>query len=98
MDMEALGMVETQGLVGCIEAADVMVKTASVELVKFEKTGNGIVTVLIRGPVADCRASVDAAAAAVERVGKLLSTHVIPYPYKDLEGKLPINIKENKRG
>ncbi len=96
--MEALGMIETRGLIGCIEAADVMVDTANIELVKYEKTGNGIVTILIRGQVADCRAAVDAAAAAVERIGQLLSTHVIPYPYKDLEGSLPINIEEIKRG
>ncbi|MGM0442016.1 MAG: BMC domain-containing protein [Elusimicrobiota bacterium] len=97
MEREALGMVETRGLVGSIEAGDVMVKTARVELVKYEKTGNGIVTVLIRGPVADCRAAVDAASAAVEKIGELLSAHVIPFPYEDLEDSLPINIENIKK-
>ena len=88
--MEALGLVETRGLVGVIEAADVMVKTANVTVVDFEKTGDGIVTVKIRGPVADCRAAVDAATAAVTKVSNLLSAHVIPLPFSDLEENLNI--------
>jgi ethanolamine utilization protein EutM len=88
--MEALGLIETRGLVGVIEAADVMVKTASVTIVDFEKTGDGIVTVKIRGPVADCRAAVDAATAAVTKVSELLSAHVIPLPFSDLEENLNI--------
>ncbi|MEA3506606.1 MAG: BMC domain-containing protein [Elusimicrobiota bacterium] len=88
--MEALGLIETRGLVGVIEAADVMVKTAPVTIVDFEKTGDGIVTVKIRGPVADCRAAVDAAAAAVTKVSELLSAHVIPLPFPELEENLNI--------
>ncbi|MDA3792256.1 MAG: BMC domain-containing protein [Elusimicrobia bacterium] len=88
--MEALGLIETRGLVGIIEAADVMVKTASVEIVDFEKTGDGIVTVKVRGPVADCRAAVDAACSAVGKVSELLSAHVIPLPFSDLEENLSI--------
>lgn len=90
--MEALGMVQTRGLTALIEAADVMVKTANVKLVGYEKTGGGIVTVMVRGSVADCRLGVDAAVAAAGKVGELLMGHVIPYPYKDLEGKLPIKL------
>ena len=87
-------MIETKGLIALIEAADVMVKTAKVYLVGLEKTGNGIVTVLVRGSVADCIAAVDAAAAAASKVGDIISAHVIPYPYRDLEGKLPISLSE----
>lgn len=91
--MEALGIIETMGLVAMLEAADVMLKTAKVYVVGYEKTGDGIVTILVRGSVADCRAAVDAAASASNSIGKLLSAHVIPYPYHDLEGKLPIKLK-----
>ncbi|HOX23642.1 MAG TPA: ethanolamine utilization microcompartment protein EutM, partial [Elusimicrobiales bacterium] len=90
--MEALGMIETKGLVPCIEAADAAVKAANVKLAGYEKIGSGLVTVLFRGEVAACRASCDAGAAAAQRVGEVVSVHVIPQPHGDLEGKLPISL------
>ncbi len=94
--MEALGMIETKSLVACIEAADAMVKAAKVTLVSFEKTGGGYVTALVRGDVAACKAATDAGAAAAQRVGEIVSVHVIPRPHKDLEGIFPIKVKSNK--
>ena len=85
MQKEALGMIETKGLVGAIEAADAMVKAANVALVGTEKIGSGLVTVMVRGDVGAVKASVDAGAAAAERVGQVVSTHVIPRPHKDVE-------------
>lgn len=85
MSQKALGMVETKGLVGAIEAADAMVKAANVALVGTEKIGSGLVTVMVRGDVGAVKASVDAGAAAAERVGQVVSTHVIPRPHKDVE-------------
>lgn len=85
----ALGMVETKGLVGAIEAADSMVKAASVNLVGKVHVGGGIVTVLVRGDVGAVKAATDAGAAAAERVGELLSVHVIPRPHNELESILP---------
>lgn len=85
MSQEALGMVETKGLVGAIKAADAMVKAANVALVGTEKIGSGLVTVMVRGDVGAVKASVDAGAAAAERVGQVVSTHVIPRPHKDVE-------------
>ena len=85
MSQEALGMVETKGLVGAIEAADAMVKAANVALVGTEKIGSGLVTVMVRGDVGSVKASVYAGAAAAERVGQVVSTHVIPRPHKDVE-------------
>jgi len=87
---EALGMVETRGLVGAVEAADAMVKAANVTLVGKEKIGSGLVTVLVRGDVGAVKASVDAGAAAAKRVGELVSVHVIPRPHSDVEAILPI--------
>ncbi|NLC40049.1 MAG: BMC domain-containing protein [Clostridiaceae bacterium] len=89
MDRQALGMVETRGLVGAIEAADAMVKAANVTLVGKEKVGQGLVTVLVRGDVGAVKASVDAGAAAAQRVGELVSVHVIPRPHEDVESILP---------
>ena len=88
--MEALGMIETKGLVPCVEAADAAAKAASVTIVGYEKIGSGLCTVLFRGEVAACRASCDAGAAAAQRVGEVVSVHVIPQPHGDLEGKFPI--------
>jgi ethanolamine utilization protein EutM len=85
----ALGMVETKGLVGAIEAADAMVKAANVNLVGKVHVGGGIVTVLVRGDVGAVKAATDAGAAAAERVGDLLSVHVIPRPHNELELILP---------
>ena len=90
MDKQALGMVETKGLVGAIEAADAMVKAANVTLVGKEKIGSGLVTVMVRGDVGAVKASVDAGAAAAKRVGELVSVHVIPRPHQDVEGILPV--------
>ncbi len=89
MEKQALGMVETKGLVGAIEAADAMVKAANVTLIGKEKIGSGLVTVMVRGDVGAVKASVDAGAAAAKRVGELVSVHVIPRPHDDVEGILP---------
>ena len=87
--MQALGMIETKGLVASIEAADAMVKAANVTLIGKEHVGGGLVTVLVRGDVGAVKASVDAGAAAAERVGELVSIHVIPRPHDEVEGILP---------
>ena len=89
MQKEALGMVETKGLVGAIEAADAMVKSANVALVGYEKIGSGLVTVMVRGDVGAVKAATDAGAAAAERVGELRSVHVIPRPHAEVELILP---------
>lgn len=86
---EALGMVETKGLVGAIEAADAMTKSANVVLIGYEKIGSGLVTVMVRGDVGAVKASVDAGASAAVRVGEVVSQHVIPRPHTDVEKILP---------
>ena len=86
--MKALGMIETRGLVASIEAADAMVKAANVTLTCKEHVGGGLVTVMVRGDVGAVKAAVDAGAAAAERVGELISVHVIPRPHEELEGIL----------
>lgn len=86
---EALGMIETKGLVGAIEAADAMTKSANVTLVGYEKIGSGLVTVLVRGDVGAVKAAVDAGAAAADKVGEIVSQHVIPRPHSDVEKILP---------
>ena len=88
-NMQALGMIETKGLVGSIEAADAMVKAANVSLIGKVHVGGGLVTVMVRGDVGAVKAAVDAGAAAAERVGELLSIHVIPRPHNDVEMILP---------
>src|SRR6187397_1652332 len=90
MASEALGMVETRGLVGAVEAADAMSKAADVTLVGKEYIGAGYVTVLVRGDVAAVKAATDAGAAAARRVGELISVHIIPRPHADVEDALPI--------
>ncbi|MEW9077018.1 BMC domain-containing protein [Terrisporobacter glycolicus] len=92
MNSEALGMIETKGLVGAIEAADAMVKAANVILVGYEKIGSGLVTVMVRGDVGAVKASVDAGTAAASAIGQVVSTHVIPRPHTDVE-KILSNIK-----
>ena len=87
--MSALGMIETRGLVGAIEAADAMVKAANVELVGREQVGSGLVTVIVRGDVGAVKAATDAGAAAADRVGELVSVHVIPRPHSEVELILP---------
>ena len=85
----ALGMIETIGLVGMIEASDAMVKAAKVELTGYEKIGHGYVTAMVRGEVGAVRAAVEAGASAAQKVGELVSVHVIPRPHDDLEKILP---------
>jgi microcompartment protein CcmL/EutN len=91
---EALGMVETRGLVGMIEAADAMVKAAKVTLIGYEKVGGALVTAIVRGDVAAVKSATDAGAAAARRVGELVSVHVIPRPHSSLEDVLPIGKSE----
>lgn len=85
----ALGMIETKGLVGAIEAADAMVKAANVQLIGKEHVGGGLVTIMVRGDVGAVKAATDAGAAAAERVGELVSVHVIPRPHMEVDAILP---------
>jgi microcompartment protein CcmL/EutN len=94
MPFEALGMIETKGLIGAIEAADAMVKTANVVLVGKEYIGAGYVTVMVRGDVGAVKAATDAGAAAARRVGELVSVHVIPRPHPEVERILPKDSKD----
>lgn len=96
--MIALGMVETKGLVGAVEAADAMVKAANVTLIGSEYIGGGFVTVMVRGDVGAVKAATDAGAAAAKRVGELVSVHVIPRPHQDVEMILPKNSKGSVGG
>lgn len=89
MTGESLGMIETRGLVGAIEAADAMVKAANVQLIGYEKIGSGYVTVMVRGDVGAVKAATDAGAAAAKKVGEIVSIHVIPRPHSDTEKILP---------
>ena len=86
---EALGMIETKGLVGAIEAADAMTKSANVTLMGYEKIGSGLVTVMVRGDVGAVKAAVDAGACAAEKVGEIVAQHDIPRPHTDVEKILP---------
>ena len=87
--LEALGMIETRGLVAAIEAADAMVKAANVALIGTEKIGSGLVTVMVRGDVGAVKAAVEAGGAAAARLGEVVATHVIPRPHTDVEKILP---------
>lgn len=89
---EALGMIETKGLVGAIEAADAMTKSANVKLIGYEKIGSGLVTVMVRGDVGAVKAAVDAGACAAAKVGEIVSQHVIPRPHTDVEKLLPAGV------
>src|SRR5574341_1582802 len=91
---EALGMIETKGFVGMVEAADAMGKAAKVELVGYEKIGGGYVTAIVRGDVAAVKAAVEAGSRAAERVGELVSTHVIPRPHPNIDLALPLGRTE----
>ncbi len=91
MSKIALGLIETRGLVGCVEAADAMVKAAKVTLLGIEKIGGGYVTVMVRGEVGAVKAATDAGATAAKRVGELVSVHVIPRPHSEVEQILPKN-------
>lgn len=87
---DALGMIETKGFVGMVEAADAMVKAAKVELVRYEKIGGGYVTAVVRGDVAAVKAATEAGQRAAERVGELVSVHVIPRPHANVDLVLPL--------
>ena len=89
MALEALGMVETRGLVAAIEAADAMVKAANVALIGTEKIGSGLVTVMVRGDVGAVKSAVEAGSNSASRLGELVATHVIPRPHGDVENILP---------
>jgi len=89
MSLEALGLVETRGLIGAVEAADAMVKAANVILIGKEYIGAGYVTVMVRGDVGAVKAATDAGAAAARRVGELIAVHVIPRPHSEVERILP---------
>ena len=97
MKYDALGMIETKGLIGSIEAADAMVKAANVTLIGKEHIGGGLVTVMVRGDVGAVKAATDAGAAAAQRVGELVSVHVIPRPHVEVETNLP-NYNPEDRG
>lgn len=90
MATEALGMIETQGFVAMVEAADAMVKAAKVELVGYEKTGGGFVTAVVRGDVAAVKAATEAGVKSAERVGTVISVHVIPRPHEGVDAALPL--------
>jgi ethanolamine utilization protein EutM len=89
MAIQALGMVETRGLVALIEAADAMCKAASVELVGWDRVGSGLVTAFVKGDVAAVKAATDAGAAAAAKIGEVVSVHVIPRPHEDLASAVP---------
>lgn len=93
VQQEALGLIETKGLVGAIEAADAMVKAANVHLVGKELVGGGLVTIVVRGDVGAVKAAVDAGAAAAKRIGELVSVHVIPRPHAEVEMIIPSGAK-----
>jgi microcompartment protein CcmL/EutN len=93
---DALGMIETRGFAAMVEASDAMVKAAKVELVSYEKIGGGYVTAIVRGDVAAVRAAVDAGTRAAERVGEIVSTHVIPRPHGNVDSALPLGRKPKK--
>ena len=95
MDTNSLGMIETKGLIGAIEAADAMVKSANVQLVGKEQVGGGLVTVMVRGDVGAVKAATDAGAAAAEKVGELISVHGIARPHTEVDAILP---KERRSG
>ena len=92
--MEAIGMIETKGLVALIEAADAMVKAAKVQLVAYEKIGGGLVMAIVRGDVAACKAATDAGAAAAQKIGELVSVHVIPRPHDNVHQIFPTGLPD----
>ncbi len=95
---DALGMIETKGFVGMVEASDAMVKAAKVELVQYEKIGGGYVTAIVRGDVAAVKAATEAGARQAERVGELVSVHVIPRPHPNIDEVLPLGRQpQNKK-
>ncbi len=93
---DALGMIETRGFAAMVEASDAMVKAAKVELIGYEKTGGGYVTAIVRGDVASVRAAVDAGLIAAEKVGEIVSSHIIPRPHANVDSALPLGRKKQK--
>jgi len=91
---EALGMIETKGFAAAVEAADAMVKAAKVELVSYEKIGGGYTTVIVRGDVAACKAAVEAGVRGAEKVGEVVSVHVIPRPHPNVDMVLPLGRRD----
>jgi microcompartment protein CcmL/EutN len=87
---DALGMIETKGFAAMVEASDAMVKAAKVELVGYEKTGGGYVTAIVRGDVASVKAAVDAGVQAAQKVGEIVSSHIIPRPHVNVDSALPL--------
>jgi ethanolamine utilization protein EutM len=87
---DALGMIECRGFAAMVEASDAMVKAAKVELTNYEKTGGGYVTAVVRGDVAAVRAALDAGGRAAERIGEVISVHIIPRPHSNVDGVLPL--------
>jgi len=94
---DALGMIECRGFVGIVEAADAMVKAAKVELVGYEKVGGGYTTAIVRGDVAAVKAATEAGYRAAEKVGELISVHVIPRPHNNIDGALPLGRSDTKK-
>jgi microcompartment protein CcmL/EutN len=94
MMAEALGMIETKGFAAVVEAADAMVKAARVELVSYEKIGGGYCTVIVRGDVAACKAAVEAGVRGAEKVGEVVSVHVIPRPHANVDMVLPLGRRD----
>ncbi len=94
MALQALGMIETKGLVALIEASDAMCKAANVELIGWDKVGSGMVTAFVKGDVAAVKAATDAGAAAAARIGEVVSVHVIPRPHDDLAKAIPAEPKK----
>jgi len=95
---DALGMIETRGFIGMVEASDAMVKAAKVELVGYEKIGGGYVTAVVRGDVAAVKAATEAGARGAERVGELVSVHVIPRPHGNVDSVLPLGRQGGEDG
>lgn len=98
MALQALGMVETRGLVALIEASDAMCKAARVDLVGWDRVGSGMVTAFVRGEVAAVKASVDAGAAAAGKLGEVIAVHVIPRPHEELDQAVPQKAEGKKKG
>ncbi len=96
LNADALGMIETRGFAAMVEGSDAMVKAARVDLTGYEKTGGGYVTAIIRGDVAAVRAALDAGSRAAERVGEVISVHVIPRPHANVDEVLPLGRSEKK--
>lgn len=97
-EMNTLGMIETKGFAAMVEASDAMVKAAKVELVGFEKIGGGYVTAIVRGDVAAVKAAVDAGVQAAQKVGEIISTHIIPRPHSNVDSALPLGGQQIKKG